>query len=161
VFLEPEAFTPDNGKLTPSVKLCRPFLERFYRNTIDSLVEEVALQSVENIDTRKIQQDRMKALVSEALGVSTNVSETSSFKAIGGDSLAAIRLIKLIKDKLNVDLPIGKHICSIFRLNRFQEQLYDETSTISALCNVIGSKTVAVKEDVTVDAVLEEDIVPE
>ena len=104
--IEPELFTPDNGKLTPSFKLCRPFLDRFYRQIVDSLVEEVALESVENINTRQIQQDRMKALVSEAIGA-TSVNENSSFKAVGGDSLAAIRLMKLIKDQMNVDIPIG------------------------------------------------------
>ena len=101
--IEPEMFTSENGKLTPSVKICRPYLDRFYRTIVDSLVEEAALFKRESFNS----QERTKALVAQALG--GTVDNNASFKAVGGDSLAAIRLINLIKEEMNVDIPIGNN----------------------------------------------------
>jgi acyl carrier protein len=52
----------------------------------------------------------MKNFFKTLIGV--NSIEEGSFKAIGGDSLAAIRLVNLFKDRLNIDLPMGISIFS-------------------------------------------------
>jgi acyl carrier protein len=45
-------------------------------------------------------------LVGEALGIEENsIDPDGNFIELGGDSLKAVKLISLIKEKFNVDLP--------------------------------------------------------
>ncbi len=88
--------------MTASFKLCRPYLEKFYRDIINSLLANMSV-SPPSYD------DMLASVVGEALGVESSHSEIkkSTIKQLGGDSLTTVRLAQLLKDKLNISLPLG------------------------------------------------------
>ncbi|CAF3682925.1 unnamed protein product [Rotaria socialis] len=91
LIIEFEPFTSENGLLTSSMKLCRYRLATHYGDR---------LKTIESIEVR------LKSMIERAIERSLTIDETSNFMSIGGDSLAAIRLSRMIQEDLGVPIPI-------------------------------------------------------
>ncbi|KAG2392176.1 hypothetical protein C9374_012428 [Naegleria lovaniensis] len=90
--IELEKFTPENGKMTASDKLCRPALVKFYKQALEELYlqfERADFSNMNNISTKEELQQFLHEL----------------FKS-GGivDSLSSIRLSNILSQKFNVNI---------------------------------------------------------
>jgi fatty acid CoA ligase FadD9 len=104
-----ELFTPENGLLTLSMKPCRHKLAAYYAHRLK--------------DTKLI-DDQLKSIVERAIGHQLPISEDGHFfTAMGGDSLAGLRLSHMIRDDLGVSIPL--HI------------LFEQNMTLQRLANLI------------------------
>ena len=100
-----ESFTPENGLLTLSMKLCRPKLAMHYRHL---------LKDNHSID------DQLRTLIERATGQQLLGNEDNQFfTAIGGDSLSGLRLSHMIHNQLGVSIPLY----SLFEPNMTLQQL--------------------------------------
>ncbi|CAF5163371.1 unnamed protein product, partial [Rotaria magnacalcarata] len=94
IIIDFEPFTPQNGLLTSSMKHYRHKLAAHY-------ADRLKLPS-------SIQQ-RLKNMIETATGKSISIdnSEDNVFLNIGGDSLAAVRLSKMIENDLGISLSLN------------------------------------------------------
>ncbi|CAF4537473.1 unnamed protein product [Rotaria sp. Silwood1] len=103
-----EPFTPENGLLTSSMKLCRYRLAAHYADRLKPV------ESIEN---------RLKSMIERATGHQLTVDQATNFLSIGGDSLAAVRLSRMIYDDLGVPVPFNI--------------LFESNMTLDNLANII------------------------
>ena len=89
-----DPFTPENGLLTSSLKHCRPKLAAHYAHRFTK--------------SNNIQQ-RLKTIIQAVTGQSIDAEEDDekTFVSVGGDSLAAVRLSRMIENDLGVSLPLN------------------------------------------------------
>ncbi|UJR20192.1 hypothetical protein I4U23_023324 [Adineta vaga] len=116
-----EPFTSENGLLTSSMKLCRYRLAAHFNDQLKTN------ESVEN---------RLKNLIEKATGKELIVDSSTNFISIGGDSLAAVRLSRMIHENLGVSIPLN----FLFDSNMTLESLADivkNPSQISAISDSI------------------------
>ncbi|EGG13357.1 hypothetical protein DFA_11118 [Cavenderia fasciculata] len=81
-----------NQLLTQSSKTCRHALYSFYKSTINSMYQ--------SHNTNNISQ-----LIKSVLNIHDDNSNSLSFTQLGGDSLSAIKLSHILKEKINIDIP--------------------------------------------------------
>jgi fatty acid CoA ligase FadD9 len=91
ILLESDQFSPENGKLTGTLKIARFFCERVYKDELEKLYD--SLQSQE--------EQHMRSEIKELMNVDGNNSDP-----LGIDSLHAVRLVSHLKRKYNVDVPL-------------------------------------------------------
>jgi len=103
-----EPFTPENGLLTSSMKLCRYRLAAHYSDRLK------AAESIEN---------RLKNMIEKATGRRLTTDQATNFLSIGGDSLAAVRLSRMIHDDLGIPIPLNI--------------LFESNMTLESLANII------------------------
>jgi fatty acid CoA ligase FadD9 len=93
IIIDFQPFTSENGLLTSSMKPCRPKLAAHYA------------------DRLKIPNDieqRLKTIIEVMTGHSMLTDkEENVFLSVGGDSLAAVRLSRMIEDDLGIPLPLN------------------------------------------------------
>ncbi|CAF0942951.1 unnamed protein product [Rotaria sordida] len=91
IIIDFEPFTSQNGLLTSSMKPCRHKLAAHYANQlkIPNTIEQRLKTIIENVTGRSISIDN---------------KEENVFLSIGGDSLAAIRLSRMIENDLGISL---------------------------------------------------------
>ncbi|CAF4013379.1 unnamed protein product, partial [Adineta steineri] len=100
-----EPFTPENGLLTSTMKPCRPKLSAHYAERL-----KTATHSIEQ---------KLKTIIETATGRSLLLTDKNEdFMAMGGDSLAAVRLSRMIQDELAVSLPANVFFQSEMNLKR-------------------------------------------
>lgn len=100
--------------MTPSLKLCRPKLEKTYK--------EQLLQLYEVGKTRH----EISSVVSQLLSASefsTTDTDEETLSQLGVDSMSAIRLQNFVKEKFKIDLPIS--------------YMFQEKATISNVAKLI------------------------
>lgn len=114
LLVETEPFTESNGLLSDHRKLVRPELHRRYGAKLGALYDRLEAAS----------QDRLKALrttaghaptldtVTAAIritlgGTPETVPPTARFRDLGGDSLSAVELSRLLEDVLGVRVPVN------------------------------------------------------
>lgn len=133
--IDSRQWTPENGLLTPSNKLCRPALRAKYHPLLDSIYENAETSSgasstlsdfsAEPTSSRsapKTAKDDMLNLLREVLGVGNmqgrssttpglgSSSAETTVKSLGGDSLSAIRLSHVLQSKFSVSVDAGSLI---------------------------------------------------
>lgn len=93
-------FTPENDLLTPSFKLRRGPIEKFFAKEIAAIIEAPA--PLDALD------DSLKKTLGDVLGQeATQLTLDQSFKFHGGDSLSAVRLVSRIKREFGKDVPLS------------------------------------------------------
>jgi fatty acid CoA ligase FadD9 len=105
-----QPFTPENGLLTSSMKLCRYKLAAHYADRIKSTVSTTSVQQ------------RLKQIIESVRGAAVGEQQTSLISS-GTDSLSTVRLSKLIEKDLGTCIPL--HI------------LFDPTTTLQHLTDLI------------------------
>jgi fatty acid CoA ligase FadD9 len=127
VLVVPESFTPENGLLTVTFKLCRPKLELKYKEKLEELYEAANNDGEAKID---IEEQFVNLVTACFLGNSREEFPSipphfisSSFSQLGCDSIAALAAVNTLKRRLHVEVPIEKlMVCSVLRLVQFLEQ---------------------------------------
>lgn len=122
VYLEKEPFTPENGLMTPTTKLCRHAIAKEYMHIISKMydkaddVMETQLQSlletlVLHTNAQDNTQDKPDSLGTQATAPGSQGKEgfNISLSAIGIDSLATVQFVTMIKQKLRVQIPLKYH----------------------------------------------------
>lgn len=89
IYLEHQRFSTENGRLTTTFKLSRPKLKESYKGIFQELYNESKALKFDSI-------------ISDVLGVDLSSEKSSTFRSIGGDSLAAVKLNSLLKSTLQV-----------------------------------------------------------
>ena len=91
IIIDFEPFTSQNGLLTSSMKLCRPKLAAHYAD---------CLKTSDNIE------QRLKTIIETVTGrsISTDNKDENVLLTVGGDSLAAVRLSRMIENDLGIPL---------------------------------------------------------
>ncbi|EFC37790.1 predicted protein [Naegleria gruberi] len=94
--IEMEIFTPENGKMTASYKLCRPALVKSYKEDLEKLYKEIEGEDMSTLDqvSNKVQLEEFLKKLFESGGVV--------------DSLSSVRLSNLLSQKFNVKLGADK-----------------------------------------------------
>ena len=93
IIIDFHPFTPENGLLTSSLKQCRPKLAAHYAHRFTK--------------SNTLQQ-RLRTIIQTVTGKSTPVDDDEkTLVSVGGDSLAAVRLSRMIENDLGVSLPLN------------------------------------------------------
>ena len=117
-----QPFTPENGFLTSSMKLCRYKIAAHYAHRFKSTSANV--------------QQRLQQIIESVRGKRTDEQETSLISS-GTDSLSTVRLSKMIENDLGISIPL--HI--LFDPNVTVEQLTDLIQNPSQLQTLSSSTT--------------------
>ncbi|MEV0337047.1 carboxylic acid reductase [Nocardia sp. NPDC050717] len=112
--IEPEPFTIANGLLSGVGKLLRPKLKQRYGARLDALYDEVARDQETELaslrrDAAGLSVDEVVARAARAvLGcAATDLRPDARFGDLGGDSLAALSYSTLLRELLDVDVPVN------------------------------------------------------
>ncbi len=119
-----EPFTAENGLLTSSLKLCRGKLASHYANRLKS---------------HSTIEEQLKRILEMTTGQELSTDKAINFMEIGGHSLAAVRMSRMIQNELGVDMPLD----ILFESKVTLEQLADfikDPSQSSFSSNTIFSK---------------------
>lgn len=112
--LETTPFTVENGLLTGVRKLARPQLRERYGERLEGVYNELAERQTQTL--RDLRRNNANRPILERLGraatallgaTNSNVRPDSHFTDLGGDSLSALTFANLIRDILDVDVPVG------------------------------------------------------
>ncbi|KAL6055781.1 Long chain acyl-CoA synthetase 7, peroxisomal [Balamuthia mandrillaris] len=96
ILLEPVPFTPENGLLTPTLKLRRVFLARHYQKRLERLYDR--LEKEESL------QRRLATILSN---IYINSEEKVPLNELSGfDSLATIQLASVVQDEFHKEVPL-------------------------------------------------------
>jgi fatty acid CoA ligase FadD9 len=132
IFVTSENFTPDNGLLTATSKLNRTAILNKFRPQLDALyssaptTEESRQQAASSDNSEALLQ--LKAIVAGSLSrqvQDSSISNDMHLASSGLDSLAALRLVNTIKQKMNISLPIAS--------------LYQPGMTVQSLAQVVSA----------------------
>lgn len=112
ILIEPHPFTRDDGLLTESNKPSRPGLAARYGERLAAAYAAIERAQVDRLraleeqegDAGVVEQAVLAAEI--ALGVG-DVDPMRSFSALGGDSIAAVRLSSLLTSRFDVEVPVG------------------------------------------------------
>ena len=88
-----QPFTPENGLLTSSMKLCRYKLAAHYADRLKSTVSTTSVQQ------------RLKQIIESVRGAAVGEQQTSLISS-GTDSLSTVRLSRMIEKDLGVSIPL-------------------------------------------------------
>ncbi|WP_181697175.1 carboxylic acid reductase [Nocardia sp. GTS18] len=112
--VEPEPFTVDNGLLSGVGKLLRPKLKERYGQRLEQLYDDLAGRQDDEL--RRLRADAPGLAVSEVvtraagaiLGCDpADLRADTRFSDLGGDSLAALSYSTLLRELLDVDVPVN------------------------------------------------------
>ena len=93
IIIDFQPFTPENGLLTSSMKPCRHKLAAHY---------------ADRLKTSNTIEQRLKTIIETATGQSISTDkEENVFISVGGDSLAAVRLSRMIENDLGISVPLN------------------------------------------------------
>ena len=110
MIIELEPFNVENGLLTSSSKPCRPALTAHYAKRLKK--------------TNALGQ-RLKDMIETATGQSVPTDDDASFLVSGGNSLAAVRLSRMIREDLGITLPFNLLFQPDMNLKRLTEFAQD------------------------------------
>lgn len=114
VIVEREPFSLENGLLSSVRKILRPNLKRRYGEQLEAIYEDMdRLQREELIQLRETDSSlptsaRVAAAFKASLGLTTlDPSAPQCYRDLGGDSLGATSVNKLLKDMFKVSVPVS------------------------------------------------------
>jgi fatty acid CoA ligase FadD9 len=111
--IEMVPFTRENGLLTESAKPARPKLRARYADRLERVYAEIERAQIEQLyepEKPKSFEVSIAERVARALAAALGVPEIEldqSFIAQGGDSLIAVRLTSILKERFGVSVPVG------------------------------------------------------
>jgi fatty acid CoA ligase FadD9 len=91
IIIDFEPFTAENGLLTSSLKLCR---------------RKIASHYADRLKNHRTIEERLKDMLEITTGQQLSMNKSINFMAIGGNSLAAVRMSRMIQDELGVNMPL-------------------------------------------------------
>ncbi|EGG16162.1 hypothetical protein DFA_09189 [Cavenderia fasciculata] len=109
-------WTTDNELITGSGKFCRGKLYKYYKNDIDNMYNDLSINNNNNIQQQQISttnnnEENINSTLMDYLKNTLQIDSANvgnlndfSFTQLGGDSLSAIRLSNLLKDKANINI---------------------------------------------------------
>ncbi|MEV0079946.1 carboxylic acid reductase [Nocardia neocaledoniensis] len=164
--IEPEPFTIANGLLSGVGKLLRPKLKQRYAARLDALYDEVARdQETELTNLRRdaggLSVDQVVARAARAvLGcAATDLRPAARFGDLGGDSLAALSYSTLLRELLDVDVPVNVLLAPDSDLARLADYIRREREPDTrriAVDTVHGADATTIRaEDLTLAAFLD------
>ncbi|CAF3846853.1 unnamed protein product [Rotaria sp. Silwood1] len=123
IIIDFEPFIVENGLLTSSLKPCRPKLIAHY---------------AKRLKTTNTLEQRLKTIIETVTGQSLATDDDVGFLATGGNSLAAVRLSRMVREDLGITLPLSILFQSEMNLKRLTEfaqnpSLIQEDSIVSRL----------------------------
>lgn len=114
IIIEREPFTLENGLLSSVRKILRPNLKRRYGDRLEAMYEDMERQRWEELAQLRTTngdlgtQDRVAAAFKANLGLATvDPSALQSYRDLGGDSLGAVGLNKLMKEMFGILTPVS------------------------------------------------------
>ncbi|KAK1762789.1 thioester reductase domain-containing protein [Phialemonium atrogriseum] len=114
VVIEREPFCLENGLLSSVRKILRPNLKRRYGDRLEAIYEKMDRQRREELvqlhstNSSLGTRDRVAGAFKANLGLATvDPSAPQSYRDLGGDSLGAVGLNKLLKDLFQVSPPVS------------------------------------------------------
>lgn len=114
LIVETTPFTVENGLLTGIRKLARPKLKAHYAERLEQLYAHLAenqrkeLQQLRAAGQERPILDTVTTAVSALLGTPADGAlPDAHFTDLGGDSLSALTFANILKDVLDVDVPVG------------------------------------------------------
>ena len=121
-------FTPENGLLTLSMKLCRHKLAAYY---------------ADRLKDNKLIDDQLRSIIERVTGQQLSINEDDHFlMTMGGDSLTGLRLSHMIRNDLGVSIPLNflfEPNMTLRRLANFvkdpSQTSYSSNSNLSRLLN--------------------------
>lgn len=117
-------FTAENGLLTSSLKLCR---------------QKIALHYADRLKDHRTIEERINDMLETATGQQLSLDKAIDLMAIGGHSLAAVRMSRMIQDELGVNMPLDVLFQSKMSLEQLANFIKDP-SQISSSSDTIFSK---------------------
>ncbi|MFF4919680.1 carboxylic acid reductase [Kitasatospora sp. NPDC001261] len=112
--VETEPFSPANGLLSDSHKLLRPRLHERYGAALERRYAELAdeqgrqLRELRRTGADRPVQETVNRAVRAVLGRADAGADTGArFTELGGDSLSALSFTTLLKEVLDVEVPVG------------------------------------------------------
>jgi fatty acid CoA ligase FadD9 len=115
IIIDFRPFTPENGLLTATMKLCRPKLAVYY---------------ADRLKTSHTVEERLRKLIETATNQSCiNDEKKNTFIPTGGDSLTAIRLSHIIESDLGISIPIRLLLDSNTTLQQLAATIENPTRT--------------------------------
>ncbi|KAF0980684.1 hypothetical protein FDP41_013167 [Naegleria fowleri] len=95
--IDPEKFTPENGKLTSSFKACRPALNKAYKQSLEDLYHQVEKESdISSIDSVQNKDELRMTL--------NNIFQNGGVV----DSLSSVRLSNILMEKFGIYITADK-----------------------------------------------------
>jgi len=114
IILSSGPFTMQNNLLTGGGKLARPQLRARFGDDLEALYTRIAEDQAGEVRALRAQaaslplDEAVRRAVSATLGIpATEVDSAAAFIDLGGDSLSALSLSRLLRDMLDVEVPAG------------------------------------------------------
>lgn len=119
--IDTRPFTVENEMLTASFKLKRVSCENYYKARLEQVYEE--LEAEEKV---KLQAD-LNQILQSALGKEGSV-ELDSFSSLGVDSLHAVKIASLIRNKYSIDVPLKLLFAPNANISQLSTFIHDKQS---------------------------------
>ncbi|WUD62898.1 thioester reductase domain-containing protein [Nocardia sp. NBC_00511] len=129
--LEDEAFTQENGLLSGIAKLLRPKLKERYGARLDQLYDDLARQQADEL--LALRRDAADHPVVETVCRAARAvlggeepAPDAHFTDLGGDSLSALSFSTLLRELLDVEVPVGVIVSAANDLGRLAAHIEAE-----------------------------------
>ncbi|SOB81244.1 carboxylic acid reductase [Streptomyces sp. 1331.2] len=129
LLIETEPFSQDNGLLSDSTKHLRPRLKAHYGPRLEQRYAELAESRANELhelrqDTGRPVLETVARAVQALLGTGEReLDPTTRFTDLGGDSLSALSLSGLLREVLDVEVPVGTLIGPANSLRRIADHI--------------------------------------
>lgn len=159
--LETEPFTQANGLLSGIGKLLRPKLKERYGKDLEQLYDELSREQADELAA--LRRDASGLPVLDTVGRATrallgcpsaDIRPDVHFTDLGGDSLSALTLSKLLTELLGVEVPVGTIVHPANTLRRLADYIETERRRSDGrptFATVHGSGTRVRAADLTLD----------
>lgn len=114
ILIETETFSLENGLLTGSGKLARPALQARYGDRLEQMYTDIAAEHANEIRALRFESsnrpllETVRRAVQATLGCAPgNLSANARFTDLGGDSLSALTLSKLLTEIFDIEVPVA------------------------------------------------------
>jgi fatty acid CoA ligase FadD9 len=159
IIIRKEPFTAENGLATASHKVCRHKIAQEYHSELEKLYSTVETSQYRTLS------DQIESLFQEVINKSDSsnpdASSSQNFLSQGGDSLSALNLLKLIKDKFNVELTIEDIATDQSTPQNIAKKLTQKVaSPTQPIQRSSQSENTALKQEMISDSILEPNLIP-
>ncbi|WP_437677068.1 thioester reductase domain-containing protein [Sorangium sp. So ce131] len=166
ILIEASPFTRENGLLTASNKPARPKLKARYGAQLERMFDQIERTQLEKLHELEGQRAGASAAEQVALAMEVtlglhDVDPRQTFVALGGDSLAAVRLSTMLEERFGAAVPVGLILdptSSVERLAAHVEERAGGAARAVTFSQVHGAGATAVR---AADLRLERFLAPE
>ena len=165
--VETEPFSAANGLLSGVGKILRPRLKEHYGERLEQLYAELAAARVddlralrENAANRSVLDSVTRAAQAVLGSTDVGIDPDDHFTDLGGDSLSALTFANLLRDVLEVDVPVGMIVGPTSDLRQIANYIETERESGSkrpTFASVHGRGATSVRAgDLTLDKFVDE-----